>query len=448
MTLINKQSSPQKTAAAVEKGLTFILPKQASNYLFKQTSSLNPILSANKKMLGPQKTAWMTATKAALASTSFLGLSYLSYQYLRAKPVPSLSILPNISIGNLLGTTIKVVGSLGLLTLMYSALVNKEHSNPLNNSNPLLNKNNSLETRIMERFEAAKKEFKTNIDEFAEVCEEIIGFLDQPIFPHHFIETFFVSIQKKITNPDIRTSNHLNFPTIVERLFNKLLEINTDLYINSARDIAIRCVNIIINEDNVEPSYLFVCSDKIIRTALQHPRIGFEVAVSCAQQKNNLRCDELSRFAATIFFNKEEDRVFSKFLKEIAPENNENLLESILADTKLIETAAQLKFTTSILDDKTKACLRKIQRIFYILIEAKNFKMATSLLQKCVSIGEKKLQKVVIIWFNAHKDVLLEACPVEAKKLSDHLLESELDHKEENKKEINEQNQETRLLNG
>jgi hypothetical protein len=464
MESINKKSSLQNTNAPVERGLTSLSPKQVSNknYLVKQTSPLNSILCANKKTLGPQEVSWTTATKTALASTgmlSALGLSYLGYQYFGAKPTPSPSIIPHISIGNLVGTTIKVVGGLGLLALMYSVLGKREPANPIDDNSfedillvnkPVVKKKyyeyKPLETQIMESFEAAEKEFKTNINHFADVCEEIVRFLNQSIFPDHFIETFLVSIQKKITNPDERTSNHSLFSMMIESLFEKLL------LTDSALEIAKTCVkvkNISINGQTP----LFRSCQSIIKEALRHSEIGLKLAIDCAKEKKSPEHEQVAREAAVLFL-MQEGPLFGKFLLEIALGDNENLQESIIDEIKIIKKATELVFTTYYKEEKTKA-FTKIQEIFDIFIEAKNYKMATSLLQKCIETGDKSLQNLAEVYFYAHEDTLIKFSPLAANQLSNHFQKSSNKSKDhsfdpsmEETQDISEETQETRFLNG
>jgi hypothetical protein len=485
MESINKKSFLQNANEPVEKGLTSPSPKEVSNknYLVKKTSPLNSILNANKKTLGSQEVSWTAATKAALASTgvlSALGLSYLGYQYFGAKSVPSPLVLTHISIGDLVGTTIKVVGGLGFLTLMYAALGKREPAKSLENK-PIdfQNESKGVEKEVIERFEAAEKEFendniifeaaekglkiniddftaiyniifeaaerefKTNIDAFTKVCEFVVCSLDLQVFSSAFISEVLVSIQKKITNPDERTCEHYHFSRVVESLFKKLLEIDTDSTINSARDIAIRCVNIIKNKYDIEINHLFFFSDSIIRTAFKHPKIGFEVAMSVAQQKNNLLCDELARNAFSVFFTKDA-LLFAEFLKKIALGDNESVQKSILDGIRINKKrVTQLALTQSEVENKAKA-FNMALKILDIFIEAKNYKMAASLLQKFVASGVIKLEDVAQTTFYEHKDALLEACPVTANQLSDHFQKLV----EDTKKDLIEHKQKTLPLEG
>lgn len=417
---INQQSFLKNANVPVETGLP--PPKQISNknYLVKQTTPLNPILSANKKTLVPQKDTWTTTTKDILASTGVLGLSYLGYQYLGTKPTPSPSILTNISIGNFVRTTIKVVGGIGLLTLVYSALGKREHGKPLNNQ-PLdsQNKYKGVEIPLMEKFEAAEKEFTTDIDAFRSASEDIIIFLDSQIFPKSFVKTFLASIQKKITNPSEITSDNYLFSRMLVILFNKLLTIDT----NSALEIAKTCV-MVPNTSQRGQSRLYMFCQSIIRDAM-NSKIGFQLAIDCAKEKNSPECEQFTKTAAKFFFMKEDqNHQFTEFLKEIALGNNENLLKSILDDTKLFETATKLTTTKYDSDDKTKAC-NKIEEIFDIFIEAQNYKMATSLLQRYTETEDKNLQDWTKNKFYKHKGALLEASPVTANQLSEHFEELE-----------------------
>lgn len=448
MVSINKKSFLLNANEPVEKRVTPPSPKEVSNknYLFKQTSPLNSILSANKKTLGPQEVSWMTATKTALASTgvfSALGLSYLGYQYFGTKPIPSPSVLPYLPMRET--AYLSLVGvSITTIVLLWPVL--PALTRPCCSSELPEEYKNFFGKQMMERFVAADKGFKTNIDEFVMECDDVIRFLNSPSLPKQFIESFLLSIQKKITKPDNKIDNHIKFNLMMMNLFRKLNDIDTDWSLDSALEIAKICVTTkSLDEDYSWNGQSF--RNGIIEKALYRSKRGLALAVHCAKQKYDPQCQRFAIYAATQFFY-QKNQLFAELLKEIAQGDNEHLQESILA-------TGNLSFSKNDEAPETEACT-KIQEIFDIFIEAKNYKMATSLLEKCITAGGRNLQKMAEVWFYEHEIALTEYSPLAANRLSNHFqkaLNKSIKRsydlaKEETLNDISEQQSEILLLNG
>lgn len=397
---INQQSSLKNVNAPIKNGLTSLSPKQVSNknYLAKLTSPLNSTLSADKKTLGPQEVSWTTA-KAALASTgvlSALGLSYLGYQHFGTKPVPSPSILPHISMGDLLGTTIKIAGGLGLLILVKYALSKEE-------------------SVLLQKFKDADENFSTNKQEnlsnkkiskeenkFIISCAETSNYLYESKSPLNeeqlnLIKSVSISLQKRIDSP---VGNPFYFWEQVFSFFSSLLDIDSD----SALAIAKKCV---ILEDHTH------CR-AIIDRALQNSQISPSLIIFCAEQENNPKCRQIAEQMSILFLDGRFQ--FAEFFKKIALIDSENLQEFILNEfNKIIETTSKCTRKWN-----KKIALEEIVKALDLFVNAQNYKMTIFLLQKCVETGDKSLQNLAKLCFDTHKDALLKASPIAANELSNH----------------------------